>query len=479
MPRGGQSCQGGFEPRIPCAPPSGPSLSQCSPFLCHSDASTVVPTGHRHCCTMQKESPAAVGCDHPSCSASATVASHFILFFALAGQVQYEFHLQPMAGDLTQLALPDLPSLSSLQFVPGCMPCQVPCSPAEPHGGEGSLSPASPDLFLYNGGAGGCCDCGFSLASLLLTATSCTCGTSLGKMLPDTTHGLHPQSVLQHRSLHPHRLPEHRPSSRLGPKSQGSGRQLKTWLLWTLILFHLMSVTTATADARVEPAAHHRGSEASLFDSSCNNRAKQMSVLRYPFRPPRVGPPNIRKRALLRAIARAEASATRTTWYRGRQMDVTQLRGGGAGPVNSSTGRQPTVARSTLRHAPRLRVLSWNSGGLNSVKYKEVLVWLQCAHEAGQTYDICVLQETAWPHDSEFVAKVEGSDKLQWHAIHSAGKGHDGILCLVRAGLIPAENLRYQAWSSQAGLCTCDCFSVRLSTSCVCTNGPGTQGRRS
>ena len=169
-----------------------------------------------------------------------------------------------------------------------------------------------------------------------------------------------------------------------------------------------------------------------------------MSVLRYPFRPPRVGPPNIRKRALLRAIARAEASATRTTWYRGRQMDVTQLRGGGTGPVNSSTGRQPTVARSTLRHAPRLRVLSWNSGGLNSVKYKEVLVWLQCAHEAGQTYDICVLQETAWPHDSEFVAKVEGSDKLQWHAIHSAGKGHDGILCLVRAGLIPAENLRYQ-----------------------------------
>ena len=183
MPRGGQSCQGGFEPRK-CQGADSPARAVLSlAFLvrqaCHSAApscATLMPRLwcrlgiDRHCCTMQKESPAAVGCDHPSCSASATVVSHFTLFFALAGQVQYEFHLQPMAGDLTQLALPDLPSLSSLQFVPGCMPCQVPCSPAEPHGGEGSLSPASPDLFLYNGGAGGCCDCGLLSG---LSSTDC------------------------------------------------------------------------------------------------------------------------------------------------------------------------------------------------------------------------------------------------------------------------------------------------------------------
>ena len=172
------------------------------------------------------------------------------------------------------------------------MPCQVPCRPAkapfpQPHLICSYITVEQVAVVIA----------AFSLASLLLTATSCTCGTSLGRMLPDTTHGSHPQPVLQHRSLHPHRLPEHRPSSRLAPKSQGSGRQHKTWLLWTLILFHLMSVTTATADARVEPAAHHRGSEASLFDSSCSHRAKQMSVLRYPF-PPRVVGPRISENEL-------------------------------------------------------------------------------------------------------------------------------------------------------------------------------------
>ncbi|CAE7828545.1 Pol [Symbiodinium sp. CCMP2592] len=98
---------------------------------------------------------------------------------------------------------------------------------------------------------------------------------------------------------------------------------------------------------------------------------------------------------------------------------------------------------SSLALLDRLRIVSWNSGGLTSTRYKEVLAWLQQSHEAGCTYDVCILQETMWPQDSEFIAKLDGPNHLQWHAVHSAGKSHEGILCLVRTGVVPAENIRY------------------------------------
>ena len=69
--------------------------------------------------------------------------------------------------------------------------------------------------------------------------------------------------------------------------------------------------------------------------------------------------------------------------------------------------------------------------------------WLQQEHEAGRPYDVCVFLETAWKADAEFTATLDDQTSLKWHAIHSAGPDHAGILCLVRAGLVPPEHLRY------------------------------------
>ena len=122
-------------------------------------------------------------------------------------------------------------------------------------------------------------------------------------------------------------------------------------------------------------------------------------------------------------------------------MGLAQLRG--QPPHQATQKAQGAPCRQDTRPAPRVRIMSWNAGGLNSIKYQEVLVWLQAESDAGRGLDVCILQETAWPMDSEFTAGLDGPGAVKWHAVHSAGKGHDGILCLLRAGFFPSEQIRY------------------------------------
>ena len=124
----------------------------------------------------------------------------------------------------------------------------------------------------------------FLILFLGMNATAGDNGTSLGEQPPVSAQGPHTTSEARHRSHRPRRLQECGLTSRLGPKSQGSGGQIKTWLLWTMLLFHLISVTHAAADARVEPAEHHRGS-GSQHVSLDLTRATPSSASRYPPRP--------------------------------------------------------------------------------------------------------------------------------------------------------------------------------------------------
>ncbi|CAE7739424.1 unnamed protein product, partial [Symbiodinium sp. CCMP2456] len=92
----------------------------------------------------------------------------------------------------------------------------------------------------------------------------------------------------------------------------------------------------------------------------------------------------------------------------------------------------------------RLRVVSWNAGGLAGHTYREVLTWLQGEHEDKRPVDLCVLQETGWQEDLEFTTSQEVANAADWHVIHSAGEGKDksGVMCLIRKTLLPADSIR-------------------------------------
>ncbi|CAE7752443.1 unnamed protein product [Symbiodinium sp. CCMP2456] len=228
--------------------------------------------------------------------------------------------------------------------------------------------------------------------------------------------------------------------SRLGPKSQGSSQKSRiSMIVYVVLLIYLnMMNGVAATDVRVESAAHYRDSEASTQFIFRHGGAKP-SATSHPDRSNHQHPPPTKKRALLRAITRAKANPTHQTWYRGRLLHLGQLQGGRKVQREHFKPHTPPAGPQ-----PRLQILCWNTGGLNSVKCKEILIWLQQEHDRGHTYDICVLQETTWKEDAEFVTSSEDPKDLTWHAVHSAGQGHDGVLCLIRVGLIQSDRVRYQ-----------------------------------
>ena len=87
----------------------------------------------------------------------------------------------------------------------------------------------------------------------------------------------------------------------------------------------------------------------------------------------------------------------------------------------------------------RLRIVTWNSGGLASHTCREVLTWLQLEHEAKRTVDICILQETAWQEDLEYSASFPGPTAVNWHVVHASGQDRTGLLCMIRKGLVQAD----------------------------------------
>ena len=192
------------------------------------------------------------------------------------------------------------------------------------------------------------------------------------------------------------------------------------------------------ADARVRAPNHPGTLEATLPVTLANSGAKP-GVSRKDCTGRQSSERVIRKRALHRAIGRADRNPNGTTWYRGRRLTAGQLRSGV--PAASPTPLEGTNPPAT-RGQRRLRIISWNAGGLSGPRYNEVLEWLGAEAKAGRPVDLCLLQETSWRQDMEYTSTPSSPEAPTYHVIHSAGADKSGVLCMIRVGLVPAGHIR-------------------------------------
>ncbi|CAE7332912.1 unnamed protein product, partial [Symbiodinium microadriaticum] len=155
------------------------------------------------------------------------------------------------------------------------------------------------------------------------------------------------------------------------------------------------------------------------------------------------GEGQIRKRALRRAIERAHNSTDGYTWYKGRRLHHQQLCSGKFRQEQPKIQTQQTLKNQ--REARTLRMISWNTGGLHSARYNEVLVWLDAQASAGRPVDLLFLQETHWKQDYEYVATPVEGKALQYRVIHSAGDDKAGLMCMIRTGIVPDSRIRHHA----------------------------------
>ncbi|CAE7360998.1 Pol [Symbiodinium sp. KB8] len=85
------------------------------------------------------------------------------------------------------------------------------------------------------------------------------------------------------------------------------------------------------------------------------------------------------------------------------------------------------------------------TGGLHSSRYNELLVWLVQQADTGHPVDLLFIQESHWRTDMEYSVKPAEDKALQYHVVHSAGDEKAGLLCMIRAGIVPTSHIRHQA----------------------------------
>ena len=237
--------------------------------------------------------------------------------------------------------------------------------------------------------------------------------------------------------------------SRLGPKSQGCcrpmvlrlhpGRCAFLWCFLMLMTLEGLPTAEAAADARVGFIDHRLNPGARTLDIQDTERAKH-GENRQSARPISRHPPRdkVRKRALQRAINRADRNPHGQTWYRGKLLHRNQL-----GSGNQDRGRPlPRQAESSIRADRRLRIVTWNAGGLMDTRYQEVLAWLAAEAQAGHPVDVLTLQETCWKQDLEYRTSCGPTDEA-YHVVHSTGGDKSGIMIMIRQGLLPAHGIQY------------------------------------
>ena len=240
--------------------------------------------------------------------------------------------------------------------------------------------------------------------------------------------------------------------SRLGPKSQGCcsttashlhpGRRVFLWCLLIVIISTRIQSVAAAVDARVGFTDHRLNPRAKPFDTHVTEGAKH-GEYRHSARTTSTHPHReiVRKRALQRAINRADRNPQGQTWYRGKLLHRTQLGSGYHG--HGLPPRRQAVP--TNRTARRIRLVSWNAGGLMDTRYQEVLAWLEAEAQAGRPVDILTLQETCWKQDMEYRTSCGTTDEAYqaYHVVHSTGGDKSGIMIMVRQGLLPAHSIQY------------------------------------
>ena len=255
-------------------------------------------------------------------------------------------------------------------------------------------------------------------------------------------HGFAALSVVPAFAQHPQTTQR---KESLGPKSQGGRKSRSTCArsTWLFVLVFLMLCHQA-AGVRVERPHSGRSGAAHSSSMLASSSAAKQSDGRNNYRPPL--PIFARKRALMRAITRAQSSEHNGTFYRGRWKTLAQLRAGHSGARTSPSAGAREISQADQGPRGRLRIVTWNCGGLPSHRYQEFLLWLKEEHRAGRPVDVACLQETAWTSDSEFMTAQENELDPQWYAIHSGcAMSKTGILCLVSTKCCSPERVRYVA----------------------------------
>ena len=149
-----------------------------------------------------------------------------------------------------------------------------------------------------------------------------------------------------------------------------------------------------------------------------------------------------RKRSFRRAVHRATISEDQTTWYRGKRMTLKQL-GVSTKPPHNPKHSESDHIMAKPKPYPRLRMVTWNCGGLHDIRYREIVQWLCEEHDQGRPVHILVLQETAWKHDMEFTTSPTYPQGPRWHAIHSSsGSSEGGVMVFILTTLVKSECIR-------------------------------------
>ena len=136
------------------------------------------------------------------------------------------------------------------------------------------------------------------------------------------------------------------------------------------------------------------------------------------------------KKSHQRAINQAEANGTAV--YKGRTMSLKAL-GGRSCIRNTSTQPQ---ASARQRDSQSIKYLCWNTGGLTSGVWEELLS--QLADPEYAEVSLVILQETHWRGVSQFTRDC-------WHVLSSGSNGEKGagVAVMVRKTLCQAQSLRY------------------------------------
>ena len=199
---------------------------------------------------------------------------------------------------------------------------------------------------------------------------------------------------------------------RVGPKSHGcccSTRSLlSTLLFWLTVFSCFVHVHAASADARVAPVVLAGAGASGLVRGEAQGQTALPNI--FPsFTFSGLQPSTrslhastVRKRAFARAIRRASQAPDGSTMYRGRRVFLQGHRHLVPATSRETGGPRAGPAQRLPTKKPRLRVLSHNVGGLDSVTYDTLMQWLPSA-----PFDVVCLQE---------IHHGLGKESTQWAA---------------------------------------------------------------
>ena len=110
---------------------------------------------------------------------------------------------------------------------------------------------------------------------------------------------------------------------------------------------------------------------------------------------------NCQKRSYFRAVRRAQQMGQ--IWYRGRRLTAQQL-----GSALTCTPPAPGVPKprpppQTRNTGPRLKVCSFNAGGVTTELFSELLLWA-----TENQLQVLAIQESHWKADSESSLVIDG-----------------------------------------------------------------------